>query len=201
MTKPAQPALSDQDAHALSVMTNESAGLEMLISSTNEITDLEEFRVAAESLLMVKGRIKNLDTRRKTLTKPAKDLAAAVGELFDPPTKAYQMVEARLKALIGDFVDRRLPEAVVEAQAAAARGDRDALAAAMRPIPMVAGLSLRTATEVEVLDESLVPERFFTREVDMVALRAAVRAGEIVPGTRKTERTQVAVSAGTEGAT
>lgn len=172
----------------------EAAELASRLQTQNQIGSVAEYLAAASILRACKTRLAALETKRKTITAGARQVIEETGNLFSPAEKAYAAAEVRLKALLTDFVDRRLPEAMIEAQIALAAGDHSALALAMQPLPSLEGISFRTVVDFEVEDESEIPPSYYKRELNSKLILTQLRNGGVVPGIRLLQRTTVAVS-------
>lgn len=171
----------------------EAAAVLQGVQAYTELSTVEEYSSAAWMLIQVKQRLSILDEKKRSLTAPAREVIKNAGEMFGTAVNDYLAIESRLKALLGAFADNRLPDAMRAAKAALNAGDRDALMTAMKPIPSVPGISLRTVVGFEVTGE--VDESYYLpRELNSKLILTQLRNGVVIEGVRMTERTQVAVS-------
>ena len=168
-----------------------------------KIHDESGFEEAGAVLVEIKGRKKNLEARRKLITKPMMEAKKEVDELFKVPIASLTKAESALKGAIGRYVEEIEKERqglIVDAAEAHESGEgsenvRDILIKAeARKAPKLKGVSLKTLTKFEITDEDLLPRHLLTP--DMVKIRAAVKAGMEVPGIRVWEEKSVAAASG-----
>lgn len=166
------------------------------LSSVDSLPDTTAYCGAAMALITVKAQIKFIEDRRKTIGAGARQVLSELDGFFGPVESELNAAESRLKALISSYVDGHLPEAVAKAQAALAAGNRDALMAAVTPIPSVDGIKLSTHTDFVVEDESQVPEAFWIveKKLNRKAVAASFADGKPVPGVVSKDTTRVSVT-------
>lgn len=177
-------------------LTVEAATLLTGVTQYKQLRTVEEYAAAAGVLLQTKARLVFLEEKKKSLTQPAREVIKTATEMFEGAVKDYTAVEARLKALIADFVDYRVPEAMKEGKAALVKGDQQALMRAMKPIPNIPGMSLRTTLGFELDGEEVPKSYYLPPELNTKLIMAQLREGVVIPGVRMVERTQVAVTLG-----
>lgn len=85
-------------------MTDAERQLE--VARRTEIADGESYQRAAEQLKSVKALSKELDGRRREITKPLDDAKARVMEMFKPPLKFLSDAEGILKRSMAQYDDR-----------------------------------------------------------------------------------------------
>lgn len=174
--------------------TKEQAEEALQIASAAEailIHDAEGFEGAGGVLLEVKDRKKQLEARRKLITKPMMQAKKEVDELFKAPIASLTRAENSLKRAIGRYVEdieKQQRELIVEAQEAHDSGEesedvREKLVLATEKTPpKVQGVSMRTVTKFEIVDVSALPKHLM--KPDEVKIRAMVNSGLDVPGVR-----------------
>ena len=163
------------------------------------IRDGEHFKTAGECLQGIKGELRDLETRRKTITGPLHKAKKAVDALFKPATESLKAAEKSLKTSMGNYVAeiQRQQDDATRAAAAAAAANKpvkevEALLIKTTEIeaPRVEGVSTRQVTKFEIEDASQLPRNFLVP--DMVKIRAAVMSGVIPAGVRTWEETSIA---------
>ena len=174
--------------------TKEQAEEALAIATAAEavtIHDEQGFEEASSILLEVKDRGKQIEARRKLITKPMMEAKKEVDELFKAPIASLKKAETKLKRAIGEYVERveaEQQEMIVEAQEAHEAGSttlevREKLVeATQRTAPKVKGVSMRTVTKFEIVDVEQLPRHLM--KPDEAKIRAMVNSGLTVPGVR-----------------
>lgn len=166
------------------------------------IYDQQGLDIAGSILKDVKGRWKEIEARRKTITQPMQAALKNVQALFKEPLDYYASIESMLKNKILDAQQRARAAqdaALLAVQAAHAAGDRAQVAVAMHQVQQAEavnpeGVGNRSTWTYAVMDEQQIPREFWI--VDHTALAAYVRQtkGTVkVPGIYIYEQPTVAV--------
>lgn len=166
------------------------------------IYDQQGLDIAGSILKDVKGRWKEIEARRKTITQPMQAALKNVQALFKEPLDYYASIESMLKNKILDAQQRARAAqdaALLAVQAAHAAGDRAQVAVAMHQVQQAEavnpeGVGNRSTWTYAVMDEQQIPREFWI--VDHAALAAYVRQtkGTVkVPGIHIYEQPTVAV--------
>lgn len=137
----------------------------------------EDFQFAGELLKFVKKKKKELEDRRKTVTKPLDEALKAFRAWYKPSLDRWGELERVLKKRISDWQleqDRRESEAVRQIAAASVEGDYEAAQAASAGLvktTQVSGVSLREYWTIDEdrVDVSKVPADFLMLDRGVVA--------------------------------
>lgn len=176
------------------VRTLQTEAVAMARMSTGiKVVDADQYAEAAEVLRRIKHRQDVLKARRLEITSPAKKIIDAATSMFKPVESAFEDAEKALKSAMEVFVDTATATAAAAVKAAAAKGDHHGIALASKPVPTLPGIQLRSATSVIVENETQIPREFLV--VDEAKVKAAAKAGVVVPGVRVETRTVIAASA------
>jgi hypothetical protein len=127
-----------------------------------EIQTQEDLTFAGDFLVAVKARWKELEAKRTAITRPILDAKRKVDELFQPVLAPLAAAESVLRQKIGAYT--------VERERAAGEAMR-ALTPIAPPEPPK-GISVKSAWDFVIEDESLVPREFWS--VDPEKIRAAI---------------------------
>jgi hypothetical protein len=166
------------------------------------IYDQQGLDIAGSILKDVKGRWKEIEARRKTITQPMQAALKNVQALFKEPLDYYASIEAMLKSKILDAQQRARAAqdaALLAVQQAHVAGDRQGVAVALHQVQQAEavnpeGVGNRSVWTYAVMDEQQIPREFWI--VDHTALAAYVRQtkGTVkVPGIHIYEQPTVAV--------
>jgi len=159
----------------------------------------QDYMAMAVSLVQLRRAQHYIKQRKESVTKPLRAVEATVKGWFGAAEAKLAHSESRVRAMLEDFVDTRVPQASAEAKAALVAGDTTAMVAAMGAVPAVPGISLATVVDFDVVNFDEVPDGFIKKEVIATKVKAELRAGRSVPGIRGFERTQISVSLGVPG--
>lgn len=142
---------------------------------TFAITTREDLDMASEILLDVKGKLKWLEEKRLSITRPINEGLDAIRSLFRAPEAHYAECEKALKGKIAAYHAEQVARnqaAMAAAAAANLNGDRAGVTAALSVVgtpDKAAGVSVREAWDFEVVNEQLVPREYLL--VDHVRIR------------------------------
>lgn len=150
----------------------------------------EDETVLAEILQEFKGRYKELEEKRKSITQPLNAAKRAVDALFRPARSALEEAERIIKGKLRDAADRREAarrEALRLASEAAGRGDVKGAQAAMATIPTNSGgpdgVSYRYQWKWELVDIEKVPPGFLAlNPATMKMYVSKYRTSDEIPG-------------------
>ena len=155
----------------------------------------EEYARLASALVDLRQAQEYVVARKEQLTLPAKAVLETAAEWFGKTEKTITYTEKHLKKLLGEYIDRRLPEVREASKDAIAAGDMLSLASAMVVVPNVPGITLRTDVDFVVEDENQIPDRFWgPPTLNVSEVKAALKNGEGIPGIRRKDRTSLAIS-------
>lgn len=147
------------------------------------MTDDEE-KFAVTLCKEIKGQHDELETQRKTITKPLNDAKKATDALFKPALDALKQAEQILKSKLAAYAkekEQRNVAALEQArQAPTAQGAQQAIA---RVAPVVApqGVSVRQVWKFTVTDENAVPRELCSPDPKKIAAAFQVVNGQPVP--------------------
>jgi len=151
----------------------------------------EDYALAGETLVDVSERLKALEERRTTITKPLNEALKAVNALFAEPKAALEGLRGRIKSSMAAFI-------AIQDQAetkALEAGDHVALAR-VAEIPKVAGVQVRESWDFEVEDEAALraahPELFVLNESALRALVKASKGKVQYPGVKQYKKSTLA---------
>lgn len=128
-----------------------------------QIRDESDFEFVTELLLHIKKEKKQLEDRRKSVTKPLSVALENFRQIYRGPIQAWDRAEKVIKQKIGEWVveKNRIEEEKMKQIAAAAKaGDFEAAhAVEIQETPKVKGISIQERWELaEVTDFSKVPD-------------------------------------------
>lgn len=156
------------------------------------INNKEDYAFAAELARDVKTQLAQIEAERKRIVGPQYEAWKAANDLFSRVREKYEVAEKILKEKMGLFLAaEKAREMALLAEVA--KGDVTALALAAEAAPTAQGVSERKNVTFEVVDPNAVPDEYW--ELNLKAIRAAVKAGAVIPGVRVSVETTVAVSA------
>lgn len=159
------------------------------------VTSNEEYTRLANALVDLRQAQEYVAARKEQITLPAKSVLSTAKEWFGETEKEITSTEKRLVTLLGEYVDRRLPEVRAASSGAIEAGDMLALASAMVVVPNVQGITLRNNVDFVVEDENQIPDRFWEAPaLNVSEVKAALKDGEVIPGIRRKDRTSLAIS-------
>lgn len=129
----------------------------------------------AEILGAIKGRAKELEEMRTSITGPLNAAKAAVDALFKPAKTGLAEAESIIKAKLAEAHTRREAANQARLQAASASaqaGDTASAAASLAAVDRAkpAGVSFRVAWSCQIEDSTKVPREWLT--VDVAAVKA-----------------------------
>lgn len=187
--QPGSVKTRDGDDVALSVFGDEKSRVEVeLRAETVDAQDLlaqarvfvvagqEDLEFIGEVLQEAKGKLKNLEEREQTITKPMNAALKATRDLFAPAKKFLKDVEVELKLRIGEFRlrEEQLNQALLQAASEAHAAEQpEAVAEALASVTHVAnlpGITTYLKWTWVVGDEALVQREFLS--VDPVKVNA-----------------------------
>jgi hypothetical protein len=156
------------------------------------VQNVAEYQYADDALKDIKGKIKELETDRRSFTDPLNSVIAQLNARYKDVIDHYRAAETLLKnAMIAyQAAERERERKALEEAARAAKAGHTAQAAALveaarAEVPKIAGMRNITTYEIEITDETLVPRQYLM--VNRPALMAVVRAnkGKIeIPGVK-----------------
>jgi len=164
-----------------------------------EIEDDEDYEVVAEGLKEVKRIYKELEERRKTVSKPLLEAKRNLDSWFKPATDLLLRTERDLKRKINEYTRKKKEQSklAMEAAAKASReGDFDAAHEASKQIvelPTASGITVTSYYDYVVEDFDQIPREFLC--VDHSAVNIHIKnAGKskpkAVPGIRFEEKSR-----------
>lgn len=155
----------------------------------------DEYARLAHALVDLRQAQEYVAARKEQLTLPAKSVLKTAADWFGGTEKQITATEDTLKRLLGEYIDRRLPEVREASKEAIGAGDMLALASSMVVVPNVPGVTLRNDVDFVVFDENMVPDEFFKpQEIHTARVKAALKEGQDIPGIRRQDRTSLAIS-------
>lgn len=153
-----------------------------------EIADSEAAEIVGDILSDTHDKIKELENKRKEITKPLLEAKRAADALFKPAVNALEEVKVLLKGKLTDWV-RTQEEARTEALES---GDvAQALATPEAAAPE--GTATRRVWTFEIEDFSLIPREFLALDVSKIKEEMKTKGPENVeiPGIRVFQETNV----------
>jgi hypothetical protein len=185
-----------------SVPTNDKQQIQQVVEMPDawrsfEIKTIQDCQAAADGLGDAKAKVKQLEDRRKLITKLLDDAKKSVMDLFRPATDALSQLERIIKPKIAKFHDdqeavRRKAEAEAEERARKEREKLEAKAEKMREsgkAEQAEALEMQAATTVASAPAYEAPRvsgasvrKIWVAEVaDPIALCRAIADGQIPP--------------------
>ncbi len=165
------------------------------------ITSQEDTKVFSGLLQDVKGRWKDIEAKRKSLTDPLNTVLKRINEMFSPPLTALKSAEVAIKSKLAAAeaeARQRAQQALLAASEAAASADAEAVTEAIEAhdtavqIPQAEGLQYRQLWTFEIENESLIPREFLIPDVRALkALATAQKERASVPGVKFISQTSV----------
>jgi hypothetical protein len=162
------------------------------VFQTFHITTQGEMSLASELRAELKGKIKNLEERRKTVTVPLNQALKAVNDLFRAPLDTLNTAVVILNSRITEAraeMDRIAQEAIAALSEAAAQSDSEAIQEAIVAhdnavsATTATGLGFRKRWTFRVVDESQIPREFMIPDVKALqAFATSLKDGAAVPG-------------------
>lgn len=142
-------------------------------------TTAEEVEAAREALVELQKIKTKLDSERKQVAKPFRDVVDQINDVARPWIDLVDEVQQKLKNGIAEFLQKQEQERQARLREAEQNPEK-ALVVGGLDSPAV---STYEYTEIEVVDEAAVPREYCSP--DMAKLRAAVNAGATeIPGVR-----------------
>jgi hypothetical protein len=148
---------------------------------------------AGDLLKQAKIRVKELEDKRKEVTRPILAAKAAVDSMFKPLTERYGQAEAILKGKIAEYMRAQEEERRRMMLESAAEHAAGGTPTAIIPEPaQVQGVTMRKVWTFEIVDQNLIPRELCSP--DTTKIRAAVHLGaRDIPGVRIFETDNMAV--------
>lgn len=143
-----------------------------------EIQDDKTRDLVVEMSRAVKGRLDDIDARRRSITDPLNRAKRATDDLFRPVLTRLREMHAALRARVSEYETNKAAahrEALEQAASAAQGGDTATATAALAiardaaPSAPSSGLSLRSTWDWDVEDFEKIPREYLT--VDKGALK------------------------------
>lgn len=154
------------------------------------VSTREQYAFAAEVVRDVATTLAEIEAERTKITKPQYDAWRATNDLFARVRKRYEEADGILRTKMEAFLSaENARENAVLAEVAA--GNVTALAALGEAAPVVDGISTRSRTTYEVVDEAIIPDEYWV--LDTKAIGAAVKAGKKIPGVKTIKSAAIAV--------
>lgn len=176
------------------------------VVSTYTVDDQSDLELAAETVATVKGHMKKLDKLKKSMLEPIKAQDVETRALFTGVVSRLEKIETGMKVKVGKYhleAERKQAQALNEAAVANRSGFAVKTTAALaraeesKPEP-VKGMSIRYTIDVEIVDESLIPDEYWEVDVDRIAKVARATNGEVtIPGVAYHKRPIVSSTAKT----
>jgi hypothetical protein len=160
----------------------------------DRVNSAADYTFLAKSLIEVKRAAKYIEARKAEITQPAESLRKTAKEWFGGAEKHVATAETRIKELLVDYIERRIPEASEHAREVFERGDVLALADAMVAVPHVDGVQIRNDLDFEVTNIGEVPHEFLVTEVSRKEVLKALKAGRTIPGIVAKPGVSIAIS-------
>jgi len=165
------------------------------VAGLTRINSNDEYSRLAHALVDLRRAQEYVTARKERLTVPAREIISTADGYFGGAQKQISDTEATLKRLLGEYIDRRLPEVKEASKDAIASGDMLALASSMVVVPNVSGITLRNDVDFIVEDENMVPDEFWkVPEIHGAKVKTALREGRDIPGIRRQDRISLAIS-------
>lgn len=170
--------------------------------SIPEIKSRETFIISSNSMGLIKSRLKELDTLRKSITRPLDEAKKNVMELFRPVQNKLTQYELQLRQRIMTYnteqekllqieEDKLRKEQEKEAEALRKRAEKakkpetverlqeeaeliEATPAIILPPKKVEGMHFMEIFDFEIEDEALIPNEY--KMIDTVKIRKVVKA-------------------------
>jgi ABC-type proline/glycine betaine transport system ATPase subunit len=168
------------------------------IIKEHEIEDEQEYGEASDLLKATKGKIKLLDQERTLTVKPLNDQVREINSWYKKPLDKLKTIESALKKMLAQYqLKQREEQARLLEEAASEKTDHAkaqvlVMQAAKKATPAVSGVSVREVWKWDLVDESQIPQKYYS--VDPAKIEAAVKAGEReIPGVRIYKEARVAV--------
>lgn len=151
------------------------------ILETVEIPDQQRADEYGALLKQVHTEIKDLDTLRLEVGKPAREAQKDINAFFKPAIKGYTKAKDQIKGLLETYAAKVAAENQAAFEAAAQASEADAPQALARVVSEApaAGTSTRNELKIEVVDLDKVPREFLC--VDYSALKAHAKNGGDAP--------------------
>lgn len=162
---------------------------EEAVADIKALEDDADYTRACELLFDVSEYQAAVTEEKDKVIGAAKLIIQTVGGWFSPREKRIDAHKERVKALVRDYniaCEARRQETLKAAMKVAkvdpsrAR-EMNAEAEAALP-PRVKGIAFVGKLDVQIVDESKIPDGYWKRVVDPAKLKAAAEAGEVVPG-------------------
>ena len=164
------------------------------------IVNAEQYEEAAEILKEIKGRLKQLETKRKWFTEPLLEMKKRTDSLFKGPSNSLKQAESAIKkgmvAYSQETERKRLEleqkaRELAASEAATVAEVHDVLVEAVTRgvTPKVSGVVVKKVTKFEISDPNLLPRKFL--KPNEAAIRNAVRGGGEIPGVRVWQEDQI----------
>jgi len=131
-----------------------------IVEATTEvsITDQEQFEFFADVLQRIKGKTKELDEKRKDITRPIDSSKKKIMDMFKKPMEVLAKAEILIKTEIAKY------------------------AITVPTYEPVNGVSIRHGKKMVSYDIKKLPKEFVQTVVNEAAIQAAINAGVTIPG-------------------
>lgn len=184
------------------------------------IESADDYQHAGAILTTIKGRVKELDALRKSMTRPMDEVKKRLMEFFRPAEERLAKAEVMAKRAMLEYSqeqdrlrreeeDRRRAVAEdarrKEVEAARVHGDAEKAAELesapmavknLPPPPVASGVSTRKVWRWRIADEALIPREFMlVDEKKLNAVAVSSKGGAHVPGVEFYQEEIVAASA------
>lgn len=191
----------------LPALREEADGIEAMIASV-VIRNEDDLKGLAERIKEVKNFRVGVEEKRDKTIEPAKAIIEEAKATYNPIIERAKAAEAGLKKKGEQFVTAQLAAKKEADDKLAARVEKGTMKpetavrrmeetgpVAKRVSTGAAAFSVREIPDMEIVDESLIPEEWWTRTLDMKRLRAAVITAKIeVPGVKRIMKTSSQIS-------
>lgn len=163
------------------------------VARVTEIETVEEYNGAGDLLKQVKARYRQIEARRKEITKPLNDALASVNDLFRQPREKLLELEALLKGKIAGYAAAKAnanSSAIEAARAASTPEEASVELAKIQFADTPKNIGIRPTWKFEVTDPELVPREFCSPDLKKIA---AVPAMTPIAGVRWFQESVVTV--------
>lgn len=152
---------------------------ERLSFETYSVASPIQYTHAARDLRTIKEKFKELETLRKSMTRPLDESKAQIMNFFRAPLATLERAERIIKERMLEYQRNRINH--LAAMSEEERADLVALGVTLRP--EAAGISERNIWRFRIVDPALVPEDFLVIDEAKLARIARIGKGTIpVPG-------------------
>ena len=142
-----------------------------------------------------KGMIDKLEEERKGQVQPLNDAVKTINGWAKPPIQFYEAAMKAIKGKIAAALDAQAKartEALAQIAAGAGEAPAEAFALAHAPVQAPSSVQTRTRVTYVVVDQSALPERYWTRSINQDLVDMDAKAGIAIPGVERREETVIA---------